>query len=74
MGCIESEKIAKNEGIKCEGEAATLIARAARGSMRDALSLCDQAIALGNGTLERGSVIAMLGTAGDEMLDEVLRL
>lgn len=67
-------KILAQEGLKEDAEAANLIARAARGSMRDALSLCDQAIALGNGMLDKGSVIAMLGTASDEMLCSVLDL
>ncbi len=39
-----------------------LLARAARGSMRDALSLTDQAIAYGGGTLAEASVRAMLGS------------
>jgi DNA polymerase III subunit gamma/tau len=39
-----------------------LLARAARGSMRDGLSLTDQAIAYGAGTLEEGAVRAMLGS------------
>jgi len=39
-----------------------LLARAARGSMRDALSLADQAIAYGAGTLDEAAVRAMLGS------------
>ena len=39
-----------------------LLARAARGSMRDALSLTDQAIAFGGGRLEEAGVRAMLGS------------
>ena len=39
-----------------------LLSRAARGSMRDALSLTDQAIAYGGGRLDEGMVRAMLGT------------
>ena len=62
------------EGIPCENEAAQLIARAAKGSMRDALSLCDQAIALGSGSLEKKSVLSMLGTAGDALITEVIDL
>lgn len=66
------EKICGKEGIPCEAEAAAFIARAARGSMRDALSLCDQAIALANGSLKRESVIEMLGTAGDGIITNLL--
>ncbi len=39
-----------------------MIAHAADGSMRDALSLTDQAIALGNGNVETDTVTHMLGT------------
>lgn len=66
--------ILDKEGVPCEIEAAQLIARAAKGSMRDALSLCDQAIALGSGSLERKSVITMLGTAGDGLITEIIDL
>lgn len=50
------------EGIAHEAEAVTEIARAADGSMRDGLSLLDQAIADGGGTLTHAGVLAMLGT------------
>lgn len=68
------KSIAGREGIPCEPEAAALIAQAARGSMRDALSLCDQAVALGGGSLRRDSVLSMLGTAGDELTQQLLDL
>jgi len=51
------------EGIAADAGALRLISRAARGSMRDALSLTDQAIAFGGGTLEEGGVRQMLGSA-----------
>ncbi|RZI77719.1 MAG: DNA polymerase III subunit gamma/tau [Variovorax sp.] len=50
------------EQVSAEAQALKLLARAARGSMRDALSLTDQAIAFGNGTLLEGGVRQMLGT------------
>ncbi|MBU3825969.1 MAG: DNA polymerase III subunit gamma/tau [Candidatus Anaerobiospirillum merdipullorum] len=65
-------KIAQNEQIPCENEAAQLIARAAKGSMRDALSLTDQAIALGGGKIAREAVLSMLGSAGDSLLLAIL--
>ncbi len=65
-------KIAAAEHISCEPEAALLLARAAKGSMRDALSLTDQAIALGNGSIERKAVLAMLGSAGDNLVLSIL--
>ena len=50
------------EGIGAEAPALALIARAAHGSMRDALSLLDQAIAFGAGEVGDAVVRAMLGT------------
>jgi len=50
------------EAVKAEPQALRLLARAARGSMRDALSLTDQAIAFGNGELLEGGVRQMLGS------------
>ena len=49
------------EGIPADAGALRLIARAARGSMRDALSLTDQAIAFGAGSLAEAGVRQMLG-------------
>jgi len=51
------------EQVAAEPGALRLLARAARGSMRDALSLTDQAIAFGNGELTEGGVRQMLGSA-----------
>ncbi|WP_225783520.1 DNA polymerase III subunit gamma/tau [Xenophilus sp. Marseille-Q4582] len=51
------------EQVPAEPGALRLLARAARGSMRDALSLTDQAIAYGNGELTEGGVRQMLGSA-----------
>ncbi|OCG04339.1 hypothetical protein A9G15_04365 [Gilliamella apis] len=50
------------EQIDSEPRAIQLLAKAANGSMRDALSLTDQAIALGNGKIDAASVASMLGT------------
>lgn len=50
------------ENVPAEPQALRLLARAARGSMRDALSLTDQAIAFGSGSLEEASVRTMLGS------------
>ncbi|TSE32237.1 DNA polymerase III subunit tau [Tepidimonas thermarum] len=49
------------EGVVADDGAIRLLARAARGSMRDALSLTDQAIAFGGGRLEESGVRQMLG-------------
>ena len=50
------------ENVPAEAQALRLLARAARGSMRDALSLTDQAIAFGSGALQEASVRLMLGS------------
>ncbi|MFU9138330.1 DNA polymerase III subunit gamma/tau [Erwinia tasmaniensis] len=54
------------EQIDAEARSLQLIARAADGSMRDALSLTDQAIAMGQGQVTTATVSAMLGTLDDE--------
>jgi DNA polymerase-3 subunit gamma/tau len=51
-----------DEHVKADMQSLRLLARAARGSMRDALSLTDQAIAFGNGALAEAVVRDMLGS------------
>jgi len=51
------------EKVVADVQSLNLLARAARGSMRDALSLTDQAIAFGSGALEESLVRQMLGSA-----------
>jgi DNA polymerase-3 subunit gamma/tau len=60
------------EGVDCEASALRHLAKAAAGSMRDALSLLDQAIAHGAGRIEEEGVRAMLGTVGDDHLFSLL--
>jgi hypothetical protein len=55
--------ICTREGVRIDAEALAMIARAAEGSVRDALSLLDQAIAHGAGTIEAETVRSMLGLA-----------
>ncbi|MDR2837237.1 MAG: DNA polymerase III subunit gamma/tau [Azonexus sp.] len=64
--------ILEAEGISHEAVALALIARSAAGSMRDALSLLDQAIAHGAGKVEEGQVRAMLGTVDQDYLFAIL--
>ncbi len=64
--------VLEQEGIAAEPAALNLLARAANGSMRDALSLTDQAIAHGSGRLEAAGVQAMLGTVGQDYLFDIL--
>jgi DNA polymerase III subunit gamma/tau len=54
-------KIAQKEGAETDDEALRLIARAAEGSVRDGLSLLDQAIAYGDGHVKTHDVLIMLG-------------
>ncbi|KLN63039.1 DNA polymerase III subunit gamma/tau [Vibrio sp. VPAP30] len=56
------DHILQHENVTAESRALGMIAHAADGSMRDALSLSDQAIALGNGQVLTESVAHMLGT------------
>jgi DNA polymerase-3 subunit gamma/tau len=55
-------RVLQAEGVASDDGALRLLGRAARGSMRDALSLTDQAIAYGGGRLEEAVVRTMLGT------------
>ncbi len=67
-------KVLDAESVTFEPGAVAEIARAADGSMRDGLSLVDQAIAFSGGQpLTRGGVEDMLGTSGRERLFELLR-
>lgn len=56
------QNVLAKENVPVEAGALRLLSRAARGSMRDALSLTDQAIAYGGGKLEEPAVRAMLGS------------
>lgn len=60
------EYVLQQENISAEIRALQLLARTADGSMRDALSLTDQAIAIGAGQVTTATVIDMLGTLDDE--------
>ena len=62
------------EQIAFEAPALDLLARAAAGSMRDALSLLDQAIALGGGAVALASVREMLGAVDGQVIAQLLNL
>lgn len=64
--------VLSQEQISFEPAAIHLIARAAVGSMRDALSLTDQAIAYGNQTVNETEVRSMLGAVDQSYLYEIL--
>jgi DNA polymerase-3 subunit gamma/tau len=70
-------KIAKAEEVEIDDEALAVVARASEGSVRDALSLLDQAIAHGEGRVEASAVRGMLGLADRvgvlDLFDSVMR-
>lgn len=67
------QQILSQEHIGFEPAAIHLIARAASGSMRDALSLTDQAIAYGNQAVNESEVRSMLGAIDQSYLFEILQ-
>ncbi len=66
-------RLLEAEAVPFEPGALRHIAKAASGSMRDSLSLLDQAIAHGAGRVEEQAVQDMLGTVGDDHLHAVLQ-
>src|SRR6266853_991035 len=66
------EAILAEEKFPAEAGALRLLAEGARGSMRDALSLLDQAIAYSAGNVTEQAVRAMLGTIDDSFLYSIL--
>ena len=60
------------ENVSYDDDGLWVIARAASGSMRDALSLADQAIAFGGGSVMGDAVNAMLGTVDHDVLTQLL--
>ncbi|MGC1372257.1 MAG: DNA polymerase III subunit gamma/tau, partial [Candidatus Sulfotelmatobacter sp.] len=61
------------EGIKADDDALALLAEAGDGSMRDALSILDQAIACCGGTVTADSVRNLVGAAPAHILEEVMQ-
>ncbi|AKD25539.1 DNA polymerase III, subunit gamma and tau [Polynucleobacter duraquae] len=66
------EKVLAAEKVDCETNALRVLAKAAQGSMRDALSLTDQAIAYAAGKVTEEAVRGMLGTLDDAYLIKIL--
>ena len=65
--------ILTQEQIDFEVPALKLLARAADGSMRDGLSLLDQAIVFGSGSVNLVDVAGMLGSVAQQPIDDILR-
>jgi len=66
------EYVLKQEKISYDEASLQLIAHAAQGSMRDALSMLDQAIIFGEGKVEKTEIHAMLGTIDQSYLYDLL--
>ena len=66
------QNLLQEENISFEPTAVQLISQAANGSMRDALSLLDQAIAYGQNNINENDVSAMLGTIKQEHIELLL--
>jgi DNA polymerase-3 subunit gamma/tau len=64
--------IAKQEGIEADDNALALLAEVGDGSMRDALSIMDQAIACCGTTLSGDVVRGLVGTVSSEVLEDVM--
>ena len=67
------EHILQQEGVVYDKHSLRLLAHGADGSMRDALSLLDQAIAYGGGKLDTREVQAMLGTVSRDRVVAILK-
>jgi DNA polymerase-3 subunit gamma/tau len=66
--------ITRQEGATAEDDALRMIARASEGSVRDGLSILDQAIAMGSGNVGTDAVRAMLGLADRGRIFDLLEL
>jgi DNA polymerase III subunit gamma/tau len=66
------EQVLQAEAIPHDAASLALLGRAARGSMRDALSLTDQAIAYGGGRIEEAGVRSMLGLADEGFAQRIV--
>ena len=64
--------VLNEEGVSFEENALLIIARSAKGSMRDALSILDQAIAFSRGGIKAELMIKMLGSSDESILYEIL--
>jgi DNA polymerase-3 subunit gamma/tau len=68
------ERVLREEGVESDAEALAMIARAADGSMRDALSLTDQVLAMGDGAVEPQRVREALGLVAEDEFIALLDL
>jgi DNA polymerase-3 subunit gamma/tau len=68
----EIERIAKAENLKIESGAVGVLARAAEGSLRDGLSLLEQAISYSDDEITDAQVRELLGVVAESVLDELV--
>jgi DNA polymerase-3 subunit gamma/tau len=68
----EIERIAKQEKLKIEPGAVAVLARAAEGSLRDGLSLLEQAISYSDDTVTDANVRELLGVVAESVLDDLV--
>jgi DNA polymerase III subunit gamma/tau len=69
----EIERIAKAENLKIESGAVGVLARAAEGSLRDGLSLLEQAISYSGDEITDAQVRELLGVVAESVLDELVK-
>src|SRR5947209_9105307 len=65
-------RVAQGEGITVDDRSLGMLARAADGSMRDALSLLDQAVAFGGKEVRSDDLMALLGSVSHQSLRELV--
>ena len=65
-------RVAKQEGARVDPEGLAVMTRVAEGSLRDALSILDQAIAYCGKTIAADQVRELLGVVGEQVLDDLM--
>ncbi len=68
----ELQRVAREEGVESDPASLGLIAQAAAGSLRDGLSLLDQAIAFSGKELKEESLRQLLGAVPNQILEEIM--
>jgi len=69
--CARLRKITDSQNIECEQKSLELISRVCDGAMRDALSILDQAIAMGENEIKYEDLISILGLVTNEYLFDI---
>ncbi|PLT27678.1 DNA polymerase III subunit gamma/tau [Peribacillus deserti] len=67
------EQITSETGVECSGQAMNIIARAAEGGMRDALSLLDQAISFSEGEVTEEDALTVTGAVSQSFLTKIAK-